>query len=220
MGVAPRLNGHVRTPPPPTAYGVSSFWCRHLPPPVDPAMHAIGTRARVRGVGGATCRRRHRRMHVGGGAGRRVRGRLRTGGVALAHAEKVTPPPPPRRKLTKAADLEHPLSCSSRRGWQARRPCAASRGTKHSVNTRLLPLEKMPREEESTRPDADKCRMHCHTIAPFTTKLCLVRDALRQTGHRRTTPPAASGVPAIWNRHSWWILRHTQRGGVGKGGRG
>lgn len=31
----------------------------------------------------------------GGGAGRRVRGRLRTGGVALAHAEKVTPPPPP-----------------------------------------------------------------------------------------------------------------------------
>ena len=88
---------------------------------------------------------------------------------------------------------------------------------KHSVNTRLLSLEKMPKEEESSSPDADECRMHRHAIAPFTTKLCLVRDVLRQTGHRRTTPTAASGVLAIWNRHSWWILRHTRRRGGGRG---
>jgi hypothetical protein len=67
------------------------------------------------------------------------------------------------------------------------------------------------RVKESPRPGVDKdIRGRRHAISPRSAKVRVVRDAPRQSGHRRTAPVSVR-VFLILRRHSSWILRRTQR---------
>lgn len=56
-----------------------------------------------------------------------------------------------------------------------------------------------------------------HAISPRNAKVCVVRDATRQSGHMRTAPDGVR-VFLILSRHSLWILRRTQRESARGGG--
>ena len=67
------------------------------------------------------------------------------------------------------------------------------------------------RAKESPRPGVDKdIRGRRHAISPRSAKVRVVRDAPRQSGHRRTAPVSVR-VFLILRKHSSWILRRTQR---------
>ena len=135
---------------------------------MDPANYAMGMRARV----GGQLWGRHQRMHVGGG---KARVRVPSHRWRRWRTWRATGPFP-GASHTWQSTSSTPLSCSSTQLASAQ-PSRRISIMKYKRRQSAALVREMPKEEDSSRPDADKSRMPCHSIAPLITKVRVTRDA-------------------------------------------